>query len=304
MLAGEYAVLFGEKALVVGIDRQAICTFDAGASYKFFSKTHAPHLQQNHHPLFGFAIKACADAGFHAMAGTYTIDTSTFFDQTRGHKLGLGSSAAATTALCKMILHQHGVRDEKKLFDCAFLAHRSLNGGQGSGVDIAAAVYGGLISYRFEHERPMIKRERDNEMLQDLIIIDTGHAQSTQTFVAKVFDLKNRAPGFLADFCQDSSKLCDELLTSTDVLAKAHIFEKLYELLKLLGERAAIDIVSQAHAQIFHLAKLHGGSAKPSGAGGGDIWVTIIPNPHKDLFVKGIEELGFCVLKFNNVDAP
>ncbi|MCA1665466.1 MAG: hypothetical protein LC659_14575, partial [Myxococcales bacterium] len=40
-----------------------------------------------------------------------------------------------------------------------------------------------------------------------------------------------------------------------------------------LGEAAGCEIVTRPHTQLAALARRHGGAAKPSGAGGGDLGV-------------------------------
>jgi|SRR5579871_1174473 len=293
MIAGEYSVLFGGQSLVLGINRQATCTFDAGDAFDFWAKTQEEFTRSFGHQLINAAQAECAKAGFPAQPGTYAIDTSTFFDQERGHKLGLGSSSAATTALCKAILLQHNVFDPHLIGAVALKAHRELNGGFGSGADIAAAVFGGLISYRITGSQPVIESKHHILLLDHLVLIDTGHPQSTKPLVEQVLLLQKTAPDFIDDFCVRSSALCEAILTADDFAALVAIFDQLYHGLKELGERASIDIVSKEHAHIHNMAKSHGGSAKPSGAGGGDIALAIVPGPMKNQFVKELAYLGF-----------
>ena len=78
------------------------------------------------------------------------VDTRGFSDSGTGQKLGLGSSAAATVALAAALMPGAPAGD---VFECARAAHRKLQGG-GSGVDIATACCGGVISYRHEDRFP------------------------------------------------------------------------------------------------------------------------------------------------------
>ena len=80
--------------------------------------------------------------GFHA-----TLDTRTFFSTTGArHKLGLGSSAALTVALAGAI-HAHAGRGAP-VAGRLIAAHRRMQGGRGSGLDVAASLTGGAIGYR------------------------------------------------------------------------------------------------------------------------------------------------------------
>ncbi len=73
------------------------------------------------------------------------VDSRPFFsnDDT---KLGLGSSAALTVALSAALMivyYDHDISDREALMPVAVAAHRSAQGGRGSGYDIAASLHGG-----------------------------------------------------------------------------------------------------------------------------------------------------------------
>lgn len=59
------------------------------------------------------------------------------------------------------------------------------------------------------------------------------------------------------------------------------------------GKMIKADIVSDNHFEIIKLAKRHGGAAKPSGAGGGDVAVCFIPETNIVNFKKKALERGF-----------
>jgi phosphomevalonate kinase len=75
------------------------------------------------------------------------LNTSEFVDSTTRHKVGVGSSAAITVALCAAVKGSAGIAPLAVL---ARRAHADLQGGAGSGVDIACSLNGGLIEYRME----------------------------------------------------------------------------------------------------------------------------------------------------------
>ena len=82
MLAGEYAVLFGNTALVLAINKNAQCTFLEGPTFNFLAKTVFEFEESDNHPIFINARIACKKAGFDAIPGTYALDTSSFFETT------------------------------------------------------------------------------------------------------------------------------------------------------------------------------------------------------------------------------
>ncbi|HUX42657.1 MAG TPA: hypothetical protein VMV83_15935 [Rectinemataceae bacterium] len=73
------------------------------------------------------------------------IDSSAFFSSD-GNKRGFGSSAAVAVGLSAALLRLGGLEGqalEAALFPTALAAHRSSQGGRGSGYDVAASRYGG-----------------------------------------------------------------------------------------------------------------------------------------------------------------
>ena len=126
LLAGAYAVLDGAPALVVAVDRHAV----ADGSRRAESPT--PEV---------LAALPADDAP--------DVDASPLREG--AHKLGLGSSAAMLVASIGVSyaragrdLGRHDVRDA--IFADARRAHAQVQGG-GSGVDVAASVYGGALAY-------------------------------------------------------------------------------------------------------------------------------------------------------------
>lgn len=69
-----------------------------------------------------------------------TVDTSSFFREDGG-KLGYGSSAAACLLFCRSFSPQ---LDLHSLVQAAIRAHRTWQGGSGSGYDILASAFGGI----------------------------------------------------------------------------------------------------------------------------------------------------------------
>lgn len=78
------------------------------------------------------------------------LDTAAFFDPDTGHKLGLGSSAAATVLLTAALLERAGhdpIAEREAVVRCAIMAHRRAHAGRGSGYDIATSALGGWVAF-------------------------------------------------------------------------------------------------------------------------------------------------------------
>jgi mevalonate kinase len=138
IVLGEYAVLDGFPAVVAAVNRRASGQFVPGRE---------PESQ-----LVDVAVRSAKDAlGPNRTAlprGSVLVDTAAF--SLNGTKMGIGSSAATAAVTVGAVLEMAGlsVADSTDLiFDVASSAHRAAQGGLGSGADVAAAVYGGLLHY-------------------------------------------------------------------------------------------------------------------------------------------------------------
>jgi phosphomevalonate kinase len=67
-------------------------------------------------------------------------------------KIGLGSSAALSAALCRLLLPADA--SGERLLRCAIDAHRRFQNGAGSGADVAASVMGGVVRFRMDEMPP------------------------------------------------------------------------------------------------------------------------------------------------------
>jgi len=81
------------------------------------------------------------------------------------------------------------------------------------------------------------------------------------------------APAAASGFVDASREVVD--LFAADPVAA---LRSAYARLRVMAEAADLDYDSPALSRIAALAQDHGGAAKPSGAGGGDVAVAIIPD--------------------------
>ena len=75
-----------------------------------------------------------------------------------------------------------------------------------------------------------------------------------------------------------------------------------FRLLCEMGEMAGIDYLTEGHRRIHELAELHGGSAKPSGAGGGDVAVALLPSATREAFAAACALEGLLPVPVRIVD--
>uniref|UniRef100_A0AAU1IAW7 Phosphomevalonate kinase n=1 Tax=Streptomyces sp. NBC_00180 TaxID=2903632 RepID=A0AAU1IAW7_9ACTN len=167
VVIGEYAVLHGERAMVTAVDVGIECHCSPRPEGWWLS---APDLGVD------VPLAQAADApGAGLLAAAATAGAATFPETPPHHltvrgrgngaerKTGLGCSAASTVAIlgCFAAANGHDLADPRTradLFDLALRTHRAHQNGRGSGIDVAASVYGGWLAYTLTNARPRIER--------------------------------------------------------------------------------------------------------------------------------------------------
>ena len=243
VLLGEYAVLDGAPAIVAAVDRGVACAVTPSARMEVRTPTGDDRF-----------VRA-ALAAVHAPPAVYTF--SDWNPVPGPDKVGLGGSAAATVAAV-LAGHRAAGRDPDpdEVFAVARAVHRRVQG-SGSGVDVAASTYGGVL--RFERDRvragPAVKPS----------VVFTGRSAQTGPRVERYLAWTPREA-----FVADSRALADAF--------EAEPIRALREAGRLLAAMAAeagIPYVTPETEALVALAERHGGAAKPSGAGGGDVVVAL-----------------------------
>ena len=147
MLLGEHAVLHGRRALVASVNQRLTVTLtprtDRQLEIRSALGEHTTSLDElEPHPKFRFILAAAAAAPVVSSGLTLEVRAE-FSDQ-----IGFGSSAAVTVATVAALRRFDGLpTDPRAIFLSAREIIRSVQG-RGSGADVAASVYGGLVLYR------------------------------------------------------------------------------------------------------------------------------------------------------------
>jgi phosphomevalonate kinase len=132
--------------------------------------------------------------------------------------------------------------------------------GSGSGRDVMASYYGGLSRLCGEERRALAPLP--------LTVIHSGQAAHTGPRV-QAYQALGAQPAFL----QEAAALVDAFESDPVEALLAY-----GQLLNDLSQRANFCYMTDAHAEIIAISRRYGGGAKPSGAGGGDIAVALIPD--------------------------
>ncbi len=291
VVCGDFAVLHGAPAVVIALDCMAQADIENTTDNRFHLS--APNLQLDdvvgelrqskmHWPgqqdadklkLVTALLEQLTQAGKTPGACRLTLDTTRFFDAASGTKLGLGSSTALIVALTAALAKANQWSEVTLSEQLAI--HRAMQGGRGSGLDIASALLGGSLVYRLHNDMP------DATPLTwpyDLHwrVIWSGKAASTGHFLKR---LSAWQAAQAAAHAQHFGQLCTTAEAITQALQQQASADALHGIaeyahqLDALGQAAHIDIVTAEHRKLADLATQSGVVYKTSGAGGGDIGV-------------------------------
>jgi phosphomevalonate kinase len=311
VLFGEYAVLFGAPAVVAAMDRRAVVSLDPSSGDRW--EISAPGLvrQPSRFEIAPGGAMRWLDAEhgsgafglverlFSGIAGSSSfdlerlrsaamiLDTKTFFegDEPDRTKLGLGSSAALTVALVtalRLWSGDEGITGEADQLRRLVDLHRWVQGGAGSGIDIAASLLGGVIRYQLAADGSVADASPvDLPGDMRMIFVWTGRSASTGDFLNRLRVRREEVPRVvnrvLEDLASVSSAGASAMATgdSEDFLDSVDAF---WEALEKLGTAIDMPILSAEHRLLRQLAIECGVRYKPSGAGGGDFGIGFSTN--------------------------
>lgn len=223
-------------------------------------------------------------------------------DKKTGKKFGLGSSAAVSVGIIKAILQWHLKESlsPEQVFKLASIAHIAAQG-NGSGADVAASSYGGVIQYSSFQAEWLRKEYQHSSSLMELLHKDwkyfsakqielpsdlylcigwTGSPASTGNLVDKIMDLKNSNILKYQEFLSESEEAVDNFLTgieSKDLPLLLKGIKKNRAALVAVGKEAKTELETPMIKRLCDIAEELGGAGKQSGAGGGDCGIAFMP---------------------------
>lgn len=281
-LIGEYAVLEGHEAIITAIDVRAYA--------------HTPRAQHGEKadptsPFVAAAVELTTGwlrGHGHEVPQVESLPVVTTVGFTAGaRKLGLGSSAAVTTAVVGWYLRAAGLdldtpQAKQAAETIAREAHTIAQEGRGSGADVATAVHGGTV--RFARDGG-VQPVQLPEWLS-IGFFDAGAPASTGSLVKAVELGAQHDPAAyemaIAELASASRRFQSALLEQAQpATAFGMIQEACYshsEGLRQLARLANAAIMPERIETILGAAQWAELAAKPSGAGGGDLVVVFAPD--------------------------
>lgn len=264
VLSGEYAVLDGAPAVCMAVSRRATATVSDSPDGRCRIAT--PGREFANGEKFHIVEAVCGSRP----ELTIELDTRAFAED--GKKLGIGSSAALTAALVAAL--------GGDVYPDALEAHRSLQAGSGSGVDVAASVHGGLIEYR------MPGASVDQlEWPAGLAIrfIWTGTSASTRK---RLEQLAGTAARQSRVALQRSAGEIADAWRSGNTAAILAAYVPYVMALRRFSLDHDLGVFDAGHEELVDAASRAGLVYKPAGAGGGDVGTLLGPGADElDAFI-------------------
>ncbi|MDF7798526.1 hypothetical protein P4C99_03580 [Pontiellaceae bacterium B1224] len=264
MLLGEHAVLHGKRALVAAINRRiSVELFQTLENQvriiSSLGNYEAPLNELVDHPSFRFVIQAVHQHADQIPCGFDLRIQSDF-----SADIGFGSSAAVTVATHAAILYWLlGEKpDREVLFNESLKTVHSVQG-RGSGSDLAASVYGGIVGYTMDFDfQPL-------EVSVPLTAVYCGYKTPTPDVILKVEHLRAADPAKYERIYDEIDRSAEEAISALrkhDFPAFGKILNRNQELMNQMGvntpELQEIIFALQNSTDIF--------GAKISGSGLGD----------------------------------
>ncbi|MFP8965967.1 mevalonate kinase [Pokkaliibacter sp. CJK22405] len=264
MVMGEHAVLHDQWAIATAVDRRIELSLvprdDRNVIIRSSLANYEASLNQLlPHPQLKFVLEAIAQA--HPSQG-FEVDIESAID----HTVGLGSSAAVTAAMVAALAfwENPALADDKALL--LQRAHEVVLAvqGRGSGTDLAASVYGGLLGYRVDG-----RQVKPLPAIWPITLVYCGYKTPTPEVLQKVHDEAAQCPSLYSGIYHLMGQAAEQAMTAAE-LGNDELFMRCMQMQH--GLLDALGVCDETLADIvYHLRQLPGVSAaKISGSGLGD----------------------------------
>jgi mevalonate kinase len=267
ILLGEHAVVWGAPALVAGVERglqataRPVAAQSAGA-LRLLGRSHVADATGDDRVGRAWA----ALLGPEGLAAGLEAELSG--DLPAG--VGLGFSAAAGVALARAVERCLGGDAADRAVERRAMAWEAVFHGNPSGIDVAAALHGGLL--RFSRSEPL--RRLDAPRPIELCIGLTGGASATHEMVARVAAVRQ---GDRARFDQALHRLSGLVLEAQQAIAQADGVALGARMTQAQGELARLNVSSAEIETLCEGARAAGAlGAKLTGAGGGGAVIALL----------------------------
>jgi mevalonate kinase len=305
IILGEYAVLEGAPSLVASTNRFANAFFkkstdgifkieapsinvpllkfliDNDGKVRFIEKPFNKVVEKLSlfTAIFEHAAHKLIEKGIKIPPLEIMLDTYDFYLPKNLLKLGLGSSAAVTVSIITGLLSANIIEPDEispeQILKLAMDSHKTAQGSIGSGVDIVAAVYGGIIKYQIKGKEINFKQIPFPKDLYYLTVW-SGKPASTPGYVEKFNKFKKERIDDFDNLVKEMTLVSSngiDAFENGELTTFLDNYDKYFHLLNRLNTELGIPVITKEHQQIYDIARANDTYYKSSGAGGGDLGI-------------------------------
>lgn len=283
MLMGEHAVLFGHRAIVCALAQRIHATLTPRQDQQVtiqsplanYTGTLA-HIHNVHQPELAFVIASIR--AVNPPQGFDLVIHSEF-----SHTVGLGSSAAVTAAcVYALLLYTHGNTTPDAVFDTGLQAIHAVQQ-RGSGSDLAASVFGGILGYTAQPKN-----------ITPLLSPATFHADTALQLDLYYCGYKTPTPKVLTTVAQAAT-------------AFPKLYQAIYHNMHATTTAAEAAVVQQDWQQLGKLMNIYHGLMDALGVSDAKL-SELVYNARQNADVLGAKisgsGLGDCIITLSKPNAP
>jgi len=191
---------------------------------------------------------------------------------------GIGASAAASVAIVQALNIAFNLNlNKEQMYTAAFMGEKAVHGNP-SGIDVAASLWGGLMTFKKINACDFKREEILSGRPLYLVIADSGKPADTKAVIAATNNLKKTNPTLIANLFDTYEKV---FIQAQNALEK----NNLKKLGALMNENQALleslGVSSDSNNHMITIALQAGAlGAKITGSGNGGIIVALAENEH------------------------
>ncbi len=287
MLMGEHAVLFGHRAIVCAVAQRLSVTLQPRSDNTVVVHSALGNYQGQLADVMAGA--PCPDLAF-VLAAIRAVQPLNGFELTIksefSHTVGLGSSAAVVAACVAALLEYHHGQfpDLATVFDTGLSVIHAVQG-RGSGGDLAASVYGGMVGYTVTPRdiKPLLPADLSG--CPRLALFYCGYKTPTPQVLAQVEAASQAFPTLYQGLYQQMHALS---VAAEAAIVTQH-WQKLGKLMNIYhGLLDALGVSDAKLSELVYQARADDGvlGAKISGSGLGDC-IIALSEPNAPLSAEG-----------------
>lgn len=288
ILFGEHFVVYGIPSIVSAIDRVTTCTVERQIGQGWSLEDNRPATPGYKEEKLGQQRES-----IERILRAAGVDlTKTSIKISFGGDLiaasGVGASAASCVALARALSDEFGLGfSDDRINEIAYEGERAYHGTP-SGVDNAAATYGGLLW--FVRGKPIERISIKHPV--EIVMGNTGLVANTEAAVAGVRERRQRYPEKYGKIFQEVDELVHmarRALVDYDLKTVGRLMDKNHERLQM------IEVSCEELDSLVELARANGAyGAKMTGGGLGGSIVALTPGRElQERVARAIEEEGF-----------